>query len=1289
MSSKHRNKLSKNDERTRVPTKAAPREDSTTEDDLLASVSAHVTLTDTYESSVLRQATLSTAPMLSNHRKPTSDDDDDGGLEAGFPGLERLLGGKGTAGVADVPTVRTVLSRVRQETAASTNRNDGLADSHHHQALVGRVKEQLLLLYLQNVARLKPEDMPVNAAVEERQEMEQRQQVLARGTTTTTSRDLSASSVPSQPHNKAKAVRFTDTSPTTAEGRLEAIKQQQLQQQQEGTSSTTTKSRRRRRKSLMQHKQQERDNRPDNNEDDETERQERIQRLKERRQERQALQRKRRKAWIDQPEEEEEASESSDEEHELTFEEEGEDDEEEPPPPPQDSGIDETHQLSETASSFVACPICAESVEVEPNADGDAVLSQHMDVCQRRGSRRSRRQGQPAPSYKEEANDSLPSSNRNKPGKRSSAQVVSKKSTTASRKKPRRSTLTNSAARTPAPSVDDLQEWVYEDRVDAWMESGLDKMKDMAERDQTETPPGAALYSGNLVIPAWVNNRLFAYQRTGLRWMWELHQQEAGAILGDEMGLGKTVQICAYLGSMTASRKLKSVLVVCPGTMMSHWLSELAKWAPGLRRVLIHSSGEVDGLSRSVSPQLLRGLDKWLRQARADRVNEAIDEEDFDMYDENRFCGTGYAVITTYENLRRTPDTWVAHNWSYAILDEGQKIRNPDADVTLACKRIRTPHRLLLSGTPIQNDLRSLWSLFDFVFPGRLGTLPAFEAEFADPIRRGGYSNASPMQVQLAYRCALTLRDLINPYLLRRQKKDIGEVSRMPGKTEQVLFCRLSQRQRALYEAYLRSDAVVGVLRGSTQLLSAVTVLRKICNHPDLVCGPDQASLQSFVRDGYTIDNPDYGADSEDDEEDWDNHESLVERAGKLEVLAKILPLWRKQGHRVLVFCQWRKMLNIIQSFTQQQGWKFARLDGNTNVAARQRLVDAFNTDESYFGMLLTTRTGGVGLNLTGADRIILYDPDWNPMTDAQARERSWRFGQTKAVTVYRLITAGTIEEKIYQRQIFKTALTNRVLQDPKQRRLFSQRDLRDLFTLKADTGSVESGGSGFTETGELTKGTGVVDPDETDSGGVPGATDDNAEKDNVDALQSVLKSKGLAGVFDHDVVDGASNIRKSATIREMEEKAKSVAREAAKALKESASGSEAFQPTWTGSEETQNRRFGGNRTVIASSGTSAVAGVVSQSSNGSAPASSATLLANLRKRNDPKATGDTSQYTVLLRRVRDFVRRNGGQRAGGGPSTDDILREFDSVPSSDAAIFRRLLNSVAYVDNGRWRLKG
>jgi DNA excision repair protein ERCC-6 len=590
-----------------------------------------------------------------------------------------------------------------------------------------------------------------------------------------------------------------------------------------------------------------------------------------------------------------------------------------------------------------------------------------------------------------------------------------------------------------------------------------------------------------------------------------------------------------------------------------------------------------------------------------------------------------------------------------------------------------------MSGTPIQNNLRELWSLFDFVFPGRLGTLPAFEQEFADPIRKGGYSNASPMQVQLAYRCALVLRDLINPYLLRRQKKDVKEVSRMPGKTEHVLFCRLSRRQRALYEAYIKSDDVVRVLKGASQLFAAITVLRKICNHPDLVCAPDEASFQSFVNNGYSGEvHVDEDSNDDDDDAPVDVNESFVSRSGKLEVLAKILPLWRQQGHRVLIFCQWKKMLNIIQRFTELQGWKFGRLDGNTNVASRQNLVDTFNSDDSYFGMLCTTRTGGVGLNLTGANRIILYDPDWNPQTDAQARERAWRFGQEREVTVYRLITAGTIEEKIYHRQIFKTALTNKVLQDPRQRRLFTQKDLRDFFTLKADGGSVASGSDGITDTSEITKG-GFVDPD--DAIAANGSLQDNEE-----TLRTVMKSKGLAGIFDHDFVE-ANHTKKSTTEREIEEQAKRVAKSAVSALRKSVFSQDDFVPTWTGSGETRPqllalaaRKSNGRPDRLSPPTTFGKGESVGVVNNGSRSGQSSTsLLASLRQKTnestDANIKPDHAQYVDLLRKISLFVQQN-------SPTTDEILQKFDYIESGEAAIFRKLLNSVAEVNEGRWQLQ-
>jgi len=912
----------------------------------------------------------------------------------------------------------------------------------------------------------------------------------------------------------------------------------------------------------------------------------------------------------------------------------------------------------------VFCPICQVILTVdnhEENVSPDEFLANHITECQkisrtRGGGRSLRRRKKPAVvdlDDNDAGNDAI------------ETEVVASEKSGGGDDEPGMDREESYASKKPPPeSIDDIDEFDYEDRVDNWVERGLEQMADMAERDLSETPPGAVVFDGGLEIPAWVNDRLFPYQRTGVRWMWELHCQGAGGVVGDEMGLGKTVQVSSFLGSMASNRLLDSVLIIAPATMLSHWLSELKVWAPGLRRIMVHRSGESDGFSRVVSRGMLRSLQKWLKNARADRLNEPIDEDDYNESKEHAFCGTGYAIVTTYESIRRSPEEWTNHNWSYAVLDEGQKIRNPDADVTLACKRLRTPHRLLLSGTPIQNDLRELWSLFDFIFPGRLGTLPAFEAEFAFPIKRGGYSNASPMQVQLAYRCALVLRDLINPYLLRRQKKDVNEVNRMPAKTEQVLFCRLSPKQRSLYEEYLRSNDVMGVMRGSVQLLKAVTVLRKICNHPDLVVGPNGGP--AFDED----------ASSSSSDEDRYDQENLADRSGKLQVLSKILPLWHKQGHKVIIFTQWRKMLDIIEQFTNMQGWKYARLDGNTNIASRQILVDKFNKDPNYFCFLMTTRTGGVGLNITGANRVLLYDPDWNPQTDAQARERAWRFGQKRDVTVYRLITAGTIEEKIYQRQIFKTALTNQVLQDPKQRRLFSSRDLKDLFTLKADTNNV-------TETGKITKGRGVIDMKNDDELSESENKDEQPAENN-DTLEVVMKSKGLCGVFDHDFVENSSAAKKPLSVVEMEENARKVAIKAALALKESSEDQHRFEPTWTGSEETKHF------------GSASSAGIASGS--GRKMASSCSLLANLQNKRMqivssgiPSTPGveqgaDTKKYSGLLLRIRKYVHRRAS--TGDGPTTRDILCQFKDVPDSEAAIFRSMLKSIAVVKSGRWVLK-
>ncbi|CAI5774035.1 excision repair ERCC-6 [Podarcis lilfordi] len=574
---------------------------------------------------------------------------------------------------------------------------------------------------------------------------------------------------------------------------------------------------------------------------------------------------------------------------------------------------------------------------------------------------------------------------------------------------------------------DDGNEDYYKQRLRRWHKQQL---KDREERQKAgeDSDDSDAEFAEGFRVPGFLFKKLFKYQQTGVGWLWELHCQQVGGILGDEMGLGKTIQIIAFLAGLSYSKirtrgsnyrfqGLGPTVIVCPTTVMHQWVKEFHTWWPPFRVAILHDTGSYTNKKVKLIQEIVA-------------------------------CSG--ILITSYSYIRMLQDNIHGYGWHYVILDEGHKIRNPNAAVTVACKQFCTPHRIILSGSPMQNNLKELWSLFDFVFPGKLGTLPVFMEQFSVPITMGGYSNASPVQVKTAYKCACILRDTINPYLLRRMKADVKMSLSLPEKNEQVLFCRLTDEQHQVYKTFIDSKEVYQILNGDMQIFSGLVALRKICNHPDLFSGGPK------ILKGVP--------DEELKEED---HFGFWKRSGKMIVVESLLKIWHKQGHRVLLFTQSRQMLHILEAFLKQRSYSYLKMDGTTTVASRQPLITRFNEDESLFVFLLTTRVGGLGINLTGADRVIIYDPDWNPSTDTQARERAWRIGQMREVTVYRLLTAGTIEEKIYHRQIFKQFLTNRVLKDPKQRRFFKSNDLYELFTLSSPDGAQG------TETSAIFAGTG------------------------------------------------------------------------------------------------------------------------------------------------------------------------------------------------------------------------
>lgn len=275
-------------------------------------------------------------------------------------------------------------------------------------------------------------------------------------------------------------------------------------------------------------------------------------------------------------------------------------------------------------------------------------------------------------------------------------------------------------------------------------EEQLDDVDDTDNNDMSSVQ-----LEGGLNIPGSIFSKLFDYQRIGVQWLWELHCQRAGGIIGDEMGLGKTVQVLSFLGSLHFSKMYKPSIVICPVTLLRQWRREARKWYPDFHVEILHDSAQDSGSAKaSESDHDSEG------SVDSDHEKKPKNTKKWDSLINRVLRSESGLLITTYEQLRLQGEKLLSIEWGYAVLDEGHRIRNPNAEITLVCKQLQTVHRVIMTGAPIQNKLTELWSLFDFVFPGKLGVLPVFEAEFSVPITVGGYANASPLQVSTAYRCA-------------------------------------------------------------------------------------------------------------------------------------------------------------------------------------------------------------------------------------------------------------------------------------------------------------------------------------------------------------------------------------------------------------------------------------------------------------------------------------------------------------------------------------------------------
>ena len=462
--------------------------------------------------------------------------------------------------------------------------------------------------------------------------------------------------------------------------------------------------------------------------------------------------------------------------------------------------------------------------------------------------------------------------------------------------------------------------------------------------------------------PPFIQGTMRDYQIAGLNWLISLHENGISGILADEMGLGKTLQTIAFLGYLRHIMGITGPhLVTVPKSTLDNWKREFEKWTP------------------EVNVLVLQGA----KEERHQLINDRLVDENFDV------------CITSYEMILREKAHLKKFAWEYIIIDEAHRIKNEESSLAQVIRMFNSRNRLLITGTPLQNNLHELWALLNFLLPDVFGDSEAFDQWFS------GQDRDQDTVVQQLHR-------VLRPFLLRRVKSDV-EKSLLPKKEINV-YIGMSEMQVKWYQKILEKDidavnGAGGKRESKTRLLNIVMQLRKCCNHPYLFEGAEPG--------------PPYTTD-----------EHLIYNAGKMVVLDKLLKRIQKQGSRVLIFSQMSRLLDILEDYCVFRGYKYCRIDGSTAHEDRIAAIDEYNKPGSdKFIFLLTTRAGGLGINLTTADIVILYDSDWNPQADLQAMDRAHRIGQTKQVVVYRFVTDNAIEEKVLERAAQKLRLDQLVIQ--------------------------------------------------------------------------------------------------------------------------------------------------------------------------------------------------------------------------------------------------------------------
>lgn len=545
------------------------------------------------------------------------------------------------------------------------------------------------------------------------------------------------------------------------------------------------------------------------------------------------------------------------------------------------------------------------------------------------------------------------------------------------------------------------------------------------------------------LIPAPVAQFLRDYQIDGTAFLHEAFVYQTGCILGDDMGLGKTVQVIAFLTAafgktgderdakrMRKSRRTGSpwypqALIVCPGTLIENWKDELRRW--GWWHVDVFHGSTREGA---------------LEAAKAGRVE---------------------IMITTYTTYRMNKDSINMIEWDCVIADECHQIKGRSSETTQAMNEINALCRIGLTGTAIQNSYDELWTLLNWTNPGKFGPISTWKETISKPLKDGQSHDATVFQLSKARKTAEKLRDNLLPrFFLRRLKSLIAD--QLPKKSDRVVFCPLTDTQSDAYENFVDGDVVRSIKDSTLPCTCGSGKTQGYCCHKSLPGGgkwqsyvfPSIANLQKLANH-IAIMIPQSGDPKEKQDKDLEslqvalpdqwrelyrNRDSILnysnpEFCGKWKILKKLLKFWHGNGDKVLVFSHSVRLLKMLQMLFTHTSYIVAYLDGSMSLIDRAKAVDDFNSDPSQFVFLISTKAGGVGLNITSANKVVVVDPNWNPSYDLQAQDRAYRIGQSRDVEVFRLVSAGTIEEIVYARQIYKQQQANIAYTASTERRYF------------------------------------------------------------------------------------------------------------------------------------------------------------------------------------------------------------------------------------------------------------